>query len=315
MPQKGLPSPLPGDDSDDDLPRRPGIPTFTDAVRLWRDAGARRHGETPGAILASAIECVKYVDASAQAHIWISAARVVHDEGGLDDDTAHCAIWKVAVTEADHCEEHNDGVLGVLRRAGADGLARLVAQDVIAFEQRMARAEVRIADELRSAREWRDRAWAPPGKDRTCTRHEVFLDALAATEDGSPECTAATAGLLALQFYDEYSKTGPAIASPDSAAMTNVRKTVARLPRENALRVALVRLVNRVQRTPQDGNEWAPGDLFAIAQAYRARGSGLLAADICHTIVQGWAEMDDGELSRPARRMLKEIEGELADSR
>ena len=302
---------MPENDSEDDLPRRPGVPVLADALRLWRDAGARRHDETPGAILACAIECLKYVDVPDQAHIWITAARAVHDEGGLDDDTADCVMWTLAQVAESHSEDGGQDAPEFLRRAGADELVRLIARDVTAFENRMTLVAARMSVEFRAANEYQARGWAPPGVERARLRHAAFFEAVVATEDGSPERAAVTAGLLALRFYD-HSLLAAEIVTPDSMVMTKTREEVACLPRDDPLRITLVRLLNRVQRTPQDGNEGVPGDLLAIAQAYRARGSSLLAADVCYTIVQGWGNMDDGALARPARRMLREIEREIA---
>jgi len=201
----------------------------------------------------------------------------------------------------------------LLREAGEASLAGLVERDLAAFEKRMRPVEERLDREHDELLRRLRGGWCPPGVERVGIKHYAFFEAIAHMPEGSPEDPALTGGLLALRMLDHYFLAGAEIVQPDSKSPRSVRALVDQLPRDDPLRSALFALVNRMQRAPVDGVDAVPGDLLAIAEAYRARGAERLAADVCWTIVQSW-DAEEAPAVRPARRMLLDIERRLAEA-
>ena len=79
-------SPDPADDTD--VLRSPWdiTPTREETTRLWRLAGARREEESPGTVLAAAIEGLPINDVIKDACIWIGGACAAHSQGALDTE-------------------------------------------------------------------------------------------------------------------------------------------------------------------------------------------------------------------------------------
>jgi hypothetical protein len=308
------PERVPGNRDDEPKPYWPGLPNVEDATRLWRDAGARREEVTPGIVLDLALEGIGINDGLEEGLAWIRGAFSALAEGGLEADSAHYVMWALAERTASCHEDYMGDFaprLAILCLAGAPQLAALIERDVEAFERRMVEVRARTRAEASAMHEWRRRGWAPPGRERPESAHQMFRDQLATSAGGTVAHAQTVAGLLVLEFFEAYHSSDRESAAPDSAIMTKAREAILRLAPDTPLGAALARVANRVQLTPRGGNEGLDNDLLEVAIAYRAAGAPLLAADVSYTIVRGW-EFAASSAEPVARRILREIERECA---
>ncbi|MDQ8164749.1 MAG: hypothetical protein P3A28_03195 [Gemmatimonadota bacterium] len=118
-------------------------------------------------------------------------------------------------------------------------------------------------------------------------KHLPFFEVLAATPEGSPEAKLATAGLLSLRMIDHWVLAGPAIVEPESVSVRSVRQAIMALSPREAVREALLTIVNTMQMLRHVDLVPVLPRVFAYAQLLETHHGALaLAADAYETVIR-----------------------------
>lgn len=118
-------------------------------------------------------------------------------------------------------------------------------------------------------------------------KHLPFFEVLAATPEGSREAKLATAGLLSLRMIDHWVLAGPAIVEPESVSVRSVRQAIMALAPREAVREALLTIVNTMQMLRHVDLVPVLPRVFAYAQLLeRHHGALALAADAYETVIR-----------------------------
>lgn len=118
-------------------------------------------------------------------------------------------------------------------------------------------------------------------------KHLPFFEVLASTPEGSEEAKLATAGLLSLRMIDHWVLAGPAIVEPESVSVRSVRQAIMALPPRQAVREALLTIVNTMQMVRHVDLVPVLPRVFAYAQLLeRHHGALALAGDAYETVIR-----------------------------
>ncbi len=118
-------------------------------------------------------------------------------------------------------------------------------------------------------------------------KHLPFFEVLASAPEGSAEAKLATAGLLSLRMIDHWVLAGPAIVEPESVSVRSVRQAIMALPPREAVREALLTIVNTMQMVRHVDLVPVLPRVFAYAQLLeRHHGALALAGDAYATVIR-----------------------------
>ena len=114
-------------------------------------------------------------------------------------------------------------------------------------------------------------------------RHLPFFEALAATDEGTPEWRAATAGVGVMRLVDEWAAGGPDLRN--RWGVHAVRLAVEAMPEGRPARAVLLGLVELLGATPRADADVLAARLLAYGHVLDLEGRYDLAADVFETLV------------------------------
>lgn len=114
-------------------------------------------------------------------------------------------------------------------------------------------------------------------------RHLPFFEALAATDEGTPEWRAATAGVGVMRLVDEWAAGGP--DTRNRWGVHAVRLAVEAMPEGRPVRAVLLGLVELLGATPRADADVLAARLLAYGHVLDLEGRYDLAADVFETLV------------------------------
>jgi tetratricopeptide (TPR) repeat protein len=126
--------------------------------------------------------------------------------------------------------------------------------------------------------------------------HLPFFEALARTEENSPEWRLTSAGLVTLRLFDAWVVEGPSVVAADAWGLRAVREAIERLQTGSNIKAILCSVVDAMEASGVVHMPVVAPRLLAYGRALQFEGAFALAADVHSTVLAHAHPIDESDM-------------------
>lgn len=126
--------------------------------------------------------------------------------------------------------------------------------------------------------------------------HLPFFEALAATDEESPQWRLTSAGLVTLRLFDAWVVEGPSVVAADAWGLRAIRDAIERLQSSSNIKAILGSVVDAMEASDTVRVAVVAPRLLAYARALQFDGAFRLAADVHSTVLAHAHPIDESDL-------------------